>query len=192
MDDTNTPARKLRWQQALAALLLLLLAMPQPAHAYSVLTHEEVVDMSWLQHMVPLLKARYPGLTDDQLKEAHAYAYGGCIVQDMGYYPMGSKLFSDLTHYVRSGELVGNLLRDATTADELAFALGALAHYTSDETGHPYVNQVTAQEFPKLRKKYGNIVTYEDGPTHHLRTEFGFDVVGHRAHPGVAARGHDE
>ncbi|SEB74784.1 zinc dependent phospholipase C family protein [Terriglobus roseus] len=161
-----------------AAALLACMALPQPAHAYSVMTHEEVVDMAWLQHMVPLLRARYPSLTDDQIREAHAFAYGGCILQDLGYYPKGSAFFSDLTHYVRSGDFVQALLNDATTPDEFAFAMGALAHYTSDETGHPYVNQVTAQEFPKLEHRYGPIVTYEESPSHHLRTEFGFDVVG--------------
>jgi len=163
-----------------AAALLLCLALPtaQPARAYSVMTHEEVVDMAWLPHMVPLLRARFPSLTDDQIREAHAFAYGGCILQDLGYYPKGSKFFSDLTHYVRSGDFVQALLDDATTPDEFAFAMGALAHYTSDETGHPYVNQVTAQEFPKLAHRYGKVVTYEESPTDHLRTEFGFDVVG--------------
>jgi hypothetical protein len=142
------------------------------------MTHEEVVDMAWLPHMIPLLRARFPGLSDDQIREAHAFAYGGCILQDLGYYPKGSKFFSDLTHYVRSGDFVQALLDDATTPDEFAFAMGALAHYTSDETGHPYVNQVTAQEFPRLAQRYGKVVTYEESPTDHLRTEFGFDVVG--------------
>ncbi len=163
---------------AVAGAALVACLLPPPARAYSVMTHEEVVDMAWLPHMVPLLRSRFPSLSDDQIREAHAFAYGGCVIQDLGYYPHGSKLFSDLTHYVRSGDFVQALLDDATTPDEFAFALGALAHYTSDETGHPYVNQVTAQEFPKLRAKYGDVVTYEDGPSHHLRTEFGFDVVG--------------
>jgi hypothetical protein len=149
-----------------------------PLGAYSVLTHEEIVDMAWLPHSVPLLKARFPDITPDQIKEAHAYAYGGCVIQDLGYYPKSSKAFSDLLHYVRTGDFVEALLRDATTPDELAFALGALAHYTADSIGHPYVNKVTAMEFPKLRRKYGDSVTYEQDKTAHLRTEFGFDVVG--------------
>ncbi len=161
----------------LTAALLGALCAPT-ARAYSVLTHEEIVDLSWQSAIVPLLRTRYPGITDAQLKEAHAYAYGGCILQDLGYYPRGSKFFSDLTHYVRTGEFVETLLRDSTTPDELAFALGALAHYTSDETGHPYINQVTAQQNPKLERRFGQTVTYEDNPTAHLRTEFGFDVVG--------------
>ena len=149
-----------------------------PLHAYSVLTHEEVVDLAWKDHMVPLLRARFPGITDEQLKEAHAYAYGGCVLQDMGYYPHGSKLFSDLTHYVRTGDFVEQLINDATTPDELAFGLGALAHYTSDEVGHPYINKVEGMEFPVIRRKFDSHITYEDSPSHHIRTEFGFDVVG--------------
>jgi len=62
--------------------------------AYSVLTHEEIVDLVWADQIRPLLLKRYPGLTDDQIKEAHAYAYGGAVIQDLGYYPFGSKDFS--------------------------------------------------------------------------------------------------
>src|SRR5207302_5952406 len=109
---------------------------------------------------------------------AHAYAYGGCIIQDMGYYPFGSKYFSDLAHYVRSGDFVVTLLNDAQDLDELAFALGALAHYAADNNGHPIaVNRAVPMEYPKLRAEYGNVVTYEDNPPAHLKTEFGFDVA---------------
>lgn len=97
-------------------------------------------------------------------------------MQDMGYYPFGNKYFSDLVHYVRSGDFVEALLRDSTNLNEYAFALGALAHYSSDISGHPTINQVVALEFPKLRRKYGNEVTYEDDPKAHIRTEFGFDM----------------
>lgn len=160
------------------ALIALLLTCAVPdASAYSVLTHEEVVDLLWLDQIRPMLLQRYPGMTTDELKDAHAYAYGGCLVQDMGYYPFGSKLFSDLVHYVRSGDFVVNLLNEAQDANEYAFALGALAHYTSDITGHPGVNQSVAREFPKLRRKFGPVVTYEDNPKAHIQTEFGFDVV---------------
>lgn len=149
-----------------------------PLHAYSVLTHEEVVDLAWKDHMVPLLRARFPGISDEQLKEAHAYAYGGCVLQDIGYYPHSSRMFSNLAHYVRTGDFVAHLIDDATTPDEFAFALGALAHYTSDEVGHPYINKVEGMEFPRLKRKYDSHITYEDSPSHHVRTEFGFDVVG--------------
>src|SRR4029077_798247 len=136
--------------------LLLLVAMSGGASfAYSVLTHEEVVDLLWTDEIRPLLLKRYPGLSEDQMKEAHAYAYGGAVIQDLGYYPFGSKQFSNLVHYVRSGDFVHELLVESADVNEYAFALGALAHYTSDITGHPAVNQAVAIEYPKLQRKYG-------------------------------------
>jgi len=157
--------------------LIALLISACPAGAYSVLTHEEVVDMSWLPHIVPLLRARYPNLTDDDLRTAHAYAYGGSIIQDIGYYPFGSHQFSDILHYARTGDFVSTLIRESSNPNEYAFALGALAHYCGDVFGHPAINQVTANEYPRLRRRFGRAVTYEENPVAHLRTEFGFDVV---------------
>jgi hypothetical protein len=161
----------------LIVIVLALIALTVPSFAYSVLTHEEIVDLLWLDQIRPLLLKRFPGLTDDQIKEAHAYAYGGAVIQDLGYYPFGSKKFSDLSHYVRTGDFVEELLRESTDVDEYAFALGALAHYSSDITGHPAVNRSVAIEYPKLRAKYGNSVTYAEDKTAHLKTEFGFDMV---------------
>ncbi|HEY3988811.1 MAG TPA: zinc dependent phospholipase C family protein [Acidobacteriaceae bacterium] len=171
----NRPARS---RAALViALILLLVVPPQPARAYSVLSHEQVVDLAWKTHIVPLLRRRYPGITPDQIKEAHAYAYGGAIIQDIGYYPFGSKLLSDMLHYVRTGIFVDNLIHDAQNPDEYAFALGALAHYTSDSYGHPAINRATATEYPRLRRRYGPVVVYDQDPEAHLQTEFGFDVL---------------
>ncbi len=158
-------------------VVCLLLGCSGISDAYSVLSHEQIVDMVWLDHIRPMLMKRFPGSTEEQLRHAHANAYGGSLIQDMGYYPFGNKDFSDLTHYVRSGDFVVNLVRDAQDLDEYAFALGALAHYAADITGHPAVNESVALRFPKLRRKYGSKVTYEDDPTAHIRTEFGFDVV---------------
>jgi Zinc dependent phospholipase C len=158
-------------------LTVLLIASPINANAYSVLSHEEVVDLAWKDHIVPLLLWRFPKTTPEQLTQAHAYAYGGCIIQDIGYYPHGSHYFSDLLHYVRTGDFVENLINDASDVNELAFALGALAHYNADSYGHPAVNKATADEYPKLRNKYGNEVTYDEDPVAHLQTEFGFDIV---------------
>jgi hypothetical protein len=145
--------------------------------AYSVLTHEEIVDLLWTDEVKPLLLLRYPGLSEDQLKEAHAYAYGGAVIQDLGYYPFGSRQFSDLVHYVRSGDFVRELLLESQDVNEYAFALGALSHYASDIAGHPAVNQAVAIEYPKLRAKFGKSVRYAQDKTAHLKTEFGFDTV---------------
>ena len=145
--------------------------------AYSVLTHEEIVDLLWSDEIRPMLLQRYPGLSEDQIKQAHAYAYGGAVIQDLGYYPFGSAEFSDLVHYVRSGDFVRELLLESQDANEYAFALGALSHYASDIAGHPAVNQSVAIEYPKLRAKFGKSVRYAQDKTAHLKTEFGFDTV---------------
>ena len=159
--------------------------------AYSVLTHEQVVDLLWQDEIQPLLVKRFPSATPDDLRKAHAFAYGGSLVQDMGYYPFGSKNFSDLTHYVRSGDFIVSLINDSTDLHEYAFALGALAHYSSDNIGHPTVNRAVALEFPKLQKKFGNEVTYEDNPKAHIRTEFGFDVTQVAKNHYTSDRYHD-
>lgn len=169
----STGPKKLLTLLVLAAALVL----AQPADSYSVLSHEEIVDLAWKDHIVPALLKRFPTASSDDLKQAHAYAYGGCVIQDMGYYPFGNHRFSDLVHYFRSGDFVSALLRDSQTLNEYAFALGALAHYASDTVGHPAVNRAVAIDFPKLQRKFGNVVTYEDDHKAHIRTEFGFDVV---------------
>jgi hypothetical protein len=173
------------------AIMLAEFCAVQSCAAYSVLTHEEVVDLVWKDNIIPLLKKRFPAATDDDLKKAHAFAYGGSLIQDMGYYPFGSKYFSDLTHYVRSGDFIVNLVHEAADLDEYAFALGALAHYAADNCGHPTINQAVGLEFPKLRKKYGNVVTYEDNPKAHIRTEFGFDVTQVAKNRYTSDRYHD-
>ena len=172
-------------------VLALAIVLPQICTAYSVLTHEEVVDLLWKDDIQRLLLKRFPGSTPDDLRKAHAFAYGGSLVQDMGYYPFGNKQFSDLTHYVRSGDFIVNLIHESTDLDEYAFALGALAHYSSDNIGHPVVNRAVAIEFPKLRKKYGDVVTYEDNPKGHIRTEFGFDVTQVAKNHYTSDRYHD-
>ncbi len=160
-----------------AAALAFMLLPTGTSYAYSVLTHEEIVDLVWTSEIRPLLVHRFPYLTEDQIKEAHAYAYGGSVIQDLGYYPFGNKDFSDLVHYVRSGDFVLELLHQSQDANEYAFALGALSHYAADICGHPAVNQAVALRYPKLRAKYGNSVRYAQDTTAHLKTEFGFDTL---------------
>jgi Zinc dependent phospholipase C len=145
--------------------------------AYSVLTHEAIVDATWKQDIEPLLLSRFPTATREQLLRAHAYAYGGAIIQDMGYYPLGSRFFSDLTHYVRSGDFVLALLQESHDLDEYAFALGALSHYAADNDGHELAtNRCVPLLYPKLARHYGSVVTYEDKPIAHMKVEYGFDV----------------
>ncbi|MGI8743475.1 MAG: zinc dependent phospholipase C family protein [Bryobacteraceae bacterium] len=180
-----------RWTCSLLAALALL-ALAPALGAYSVLTHEAIIDTAWERHLQPLLLRRFPDATPDQLVEAHAYTYGGAIIQDMGYYPFGSKFFSDLVHYTRSGDFVLALLHNAQDLDEYAFALGALAHYAADNNGHPIaVNRVVPMLYPKLKAKFGAEVTYEDDPGAHLKTEFGFDVV-EVAHGNYASKSYHD
>lgn len=163
--------------RASAAILIAVLMLAPTAGGYSVFTHEELIDLAWRNSIRPLLLARFPHSTDAQLRQAHAYAYGGCLIQDIGYYPFGNELFSDLTHYVRSGDFVNALLRNASTLDEFAFAIGALSHYVGDNIGHSQaINPATSEDFPKLEKKFGPSVSYDESPHGHIRTEFGFDI----------------
>lgn len=151
---------------------------PAGAAAYSVLSHEAIIDSAWDTNIKPLLLKRFPDATKEELREAHGYAYGGAIIQDMGYYPHGSMFFSDLAHYVRSGDFVEILIRDSKDLNEYAFALGALAHYAADIKGHSIgTNRAVPVLYPKLKKKHGDSVTYEDDPLAHVKTEFGFDVL---------------
>ena len=159
------------------AVFLCLLGLARPANAYSVLTHEQLIDLTWQKSIVPLLLSRYPTLTPEQIEHARAYAYGGCVIQDIGYYPFGDPFFSDLTHYVRSGDFVVNLFRNAGNPDELAFAVGALSHYIGDSVGHAQATNLAVPiEFPKLRAKYGRKVNYAEGEKQHVQTEFAFDI----------------
>ena len=166
-----------RWGIRALAVFLFMLLCSKGSFAYSVLTHEEIVDLVWTDQLRPILLKRFPALTEDQLKEAHGYAYGGAVIQDLGYYPFGSVEFSNLVHYARSGDFVRELLLQSQDANEYAFALGALAHYASDIAGHPAVNRAVSIQYPKLRAKYGNSVRYAEDHTAHLKTEFGFDMV---------------
>lgn len=157
---------------------LLLAPLTTPAGAYSVLSHEALIDAAWSPAIAPLLRRRFPMATPAELESAHAFAYGGSVMQDMGYYPFGNRFFSNLAHYARPGGFVLALLEEARTVDEYAFALGTLSHYVADRIGHPEgVNLSVPEMYPDLRRKYGNRVTYEDDSGAHVATEFSFDVV---------------
>src|SRR5215208_6208021 len=107
------------------AVTVLLGANAPHVHAYSVLSHEANIDALWDSAIQPLLQRRFPRATRDDLLTARAYAYGGSVIQDLGYYPFGSHFFSNLLHYVRTGDFVEAMIRDAGDVNEYAFALGA-------------------------------------------------------------------
>ena len=158
--------------------LFFLFGSVPPVLGYSVLTHQAIIDVVWQDTMVPVLKKQYPNATTEELRLAHAHAYGGAIIQDMGYYPFGSKFFTDVVHYARTGDFILNLLAEAQNLNEYAFALGALAHYYADNNGHPMAtNKAVPIVYPKLKKAFGDVITYEQDPLAHVKMEFGFDVL---------------
>jgi len=167
-----------RLTSILSTLALLAAIYPAPTHAYAVLAHEAIIDSTWEHGIRPLLLARYPNSTHDELRTAHGYAYCGAVIQDLGYYPHGSHEFSDVVHYIRTADFIRALLHDAQDLNEFAFALGALAHYSADNDGHSVaVNRAVPILYPRLEHKYGDVITYAENPAAHLKTEFGFDVL---------------
>jgi Zinc dependent phospholipase C len=174
---TQSPSTLFLLSARLILGLLLGMSCAPNCVGYSVLTHEAIIDAAWKDDIEPVLLSRFPQATPEQLLQAHAYAYGGAIIQDMGYYPFGSQFFSDLTHYVRSGDFILALIAESQDLNEYAFALGALAHYAADITGHPLATNLSvAMMYPKLAKQYGPVVTYDEKPSAHAQVEFGFDV----------------
>jgi hypothetical protein len=163
---------------ALGVLIAAAILAPRDARAYSVLAHQSNIDALWDAQIRPLLLAKYPRTSPDALLGARAYAYGGSVIQDMGYYPFGSRLFTNLLHYVKTGDFVEAMLRDAHDVNEYAFAVGALCHYASDHEGHSVaVNKAVPLIYPKLRQKYGYEVPYDTAPKQHVLVEFAFDVL---------------
>lgn len=147
------------------------------AVAYSVLGHEAIVDAAWEEGVKPLLLRRFPDATPQDLRHARAYAYGGCLIQDLGYFPFGNRLFTDLVHYVRTGDFIISLINNSRGIDEYAFALGALSHYSGDAIGHSLgVNEAAPLIYPKYAI-HGRPVTYADSRSTIKKIEFGFDVV---------------
>lgn len=157
---------------------VLLVSAPTASLAFSVLAHQGVIDRSWDDSIVPALEERFPGASKEDLEKARAFAYGGSHIADLGYFPFGSRLFTDLVHYVRSGHFVAAMIRNAGTREEYAFALGAASHYVADSIGHPVAtNRVVPEIYPDLREEFGEVVTYEDDHSAHMQTEFRFDIL---------------
>src|SRR5258708_965932 len=132
-----------------------LLACPGAGRSYSVLTHQALVDTLWDDHIKTVLIKRFPSATPVELRIAHGYTYGGCIIQDLGYYPFGSRFFSDLLHYVRSADFLPALLDESRDLNEYAFALGAVSHYGADVAGPAlWVNPAAPVLYPNFRRTF--------------------------------------
>ena len=170
-------SRSLRSVLGFLVLVCGVLLTPRPVAAYSVLAHEALVDSAWEDVITPLLRQKFPQATAEEIAASRAFAYGGSVIQDLGYYPFGSHFVTNLLHYVRSGDFVETMVRDSQTLEEFAFALGALAHYASDNAGHPIAtNRAVPLMYPKVRAEHGDVVTYAQDPKRHIMVEFAFDV----------------
>jgi len=93
----------------------------------------------------------------------------GCLGPDMGMFPGGESLFSDLAHYVRSGELARAMIRCATSDTSRAFAWGWATHVLADALIHPFINVAAGD----VRGR--ETLTYADDPGLHLVVEIGAD-----------------
>jgi hypothetical protein len=165
------------YKRLFGAVLFLTLII-SPASGFSILAHEAIIDAEWVNQIKPLLLQKYPNATKDDLLKAHAYAYGGCLVADMGYMPFGQAYFTDLIHYVRSGDFVMTMINEAQNLNEYAFSLGALSHYMADKYGHSLAtNRSVPLANPDLKTKFGDVVTYDDDHTSHSRMELAYDVI---------------
>ncbi|MCC8424057.1 zinc dependent phospholipase C family protein [Mucilaginibacter sp. UR6-11] len=168
----------MHFKRYLSFLILAVCLIPSSVKAYSVLTHEAIIDASWEKSIKPLLKKRFPDASEAELRLAHSYAYGGSLMTDIGYSPFGSTYFTNLIHYVRSGDFVNNLISESDNLNEFAYAVGALCHYMADRYGHSVgTNIVVPMTYPKVKRKFGDIVTYEQKPIAHSRVEIAFDVL---------------
>jgi hypothetical protein len=76
--------------------------IPAACQAFSVLAHQTVVDQAGDTTLLPLLRKRFPNATQQDLDDTRGYARGGSHFPDLGYFPLGSHLFTDLLHYVRT------------------------------------------------------------------------------------------
>jgi hypothetical protein len=175
---STNPVNRIVFKSALLIAVFFIFLCPLSSKAFSVFAHMAIIDASWKKSIVPLLKEKYPNATDEELRVAHSYAYGGSLMPDMGYFPFGSEYFTNLVHYVRSGDFMENLVSQAQNINEYAFALGAVSHYLTDEYGHSLATNVAEpMVYPKVAQKFGKLVTYEEYPIYHSRMEFGFDVL---------------
>lgn len=106
----------------------------------------------------------------------------GAVGPDIGYFPGGDRILSDLAHCVRTGALARTLLATARSRVERAFALGWLTHYLGDASIHPLIGRAVGELLTGSRE------TFVDGSSDllaHLRVEMGLDAWYALGHPEV-------
>jgi len=136
-----------------------------------VLTHEEIVETCSARRNSPPLAQEIPRPHRTANQGAHAYAYGGAVIQTSAITRFGHVESVIWVHTSQWG-FRDRDAQDSQDANEYALRWARVAHYASDITvtrGEPPV----AIEYPKLRAKFGDSVRYAQDKTAHLRTEFG-------------------
>jgi hypothetical protein len=91
---------RLKWAGAVrnaGLALLFLVCVAGPCRAYSVLTHEEVVDLLWPDQIGPLLKQRFPAATEENMRGPMLTPTVGASCKTWGTTPSATT-FSDLVH----------------------------------------------------------------------------------------------
>ena len=106
---------------------------------------------SRLRHLLP---------KGDDVVEA---LYCGALAPDMGMLPGSDRLFTDLAHYLKTGELARCLVSKANSAIETAYAWGWVTHVLADAGLHPAINRASGDH------------SWAESPTSHMRVEFGLD-----------------
>lgn len=104
----------------------------------------------------------------------------GAIGPDLGYFPGGERLLSDLAHRVRSVDLTRALIHAAGSSTERAFSWGWVTHVLADRAIHPLVGRGVGEV---MHGDPDRFVGGHHEPAVHLRVEIGLDVDCRRRYP---------
>jgi hypothetical protein len=110
----------------------------------------------------------------------------GSILPDAGYFPRADRLFSELAHLWRTGDLARALVDGARTPAQRAFAWGWVAHVLGDLALHPRINAAHGERLHGSRERP---VTSTEDEAGHMRLEYGLDAAVWAAHPELERMG---
>lgn len=96
----------------------------------------------------------------------------GCMGPDMGLFPGGCPLVTDMVHYLKTADLPRAMMNLAKSDLELAFAWGWASHVLADIIIHPIVNQGVGD---LLKGDPQTKIAYNLDPQAHARVEMGVD-----------------